>query len=199
MSPRRPGWSPCLPPTWWSLQPAHYGRHAPAHTWLLQPWLWLSPLEIQAWYESWEQMHLAWYCCMGCVWCVWVCVSVCVCLLTWSRDSMNKSKLALSLLIPDLGQLGRVHLHGFSRLTVRRVERRRIKWEKHSTKKNWGKGEHEADECYSSCQQHQQDLHLHFNNQCVYGAVHKDKGLCPRNNRKMDWNGKRISVLQSLI
>lgn len=43
---------------------------------------------------------------------------------TWSGDSMNISKLALSLLIPDLRQLGHVHLDGFISLTVRRAETR---------------------------------------------------------------------------
>lgn len=45
---------------------------------------------------------------------------VCVWWPTWSGDSMNVSKLALPLLIPDLGQLGQVHLHRFISLTGRR-------------------------------------------------------------------------------
>lgn len=39
---------------------------------------------------------------------------------------MDVSKLALSLLIPDLRQLGHVHFHWFIRLTVRRAEGRRM-------------------------------------------------------------------------
>lgn len=39
---------------------------------------------------------------------------------------MDVSKLALSLLIPDLGQLGHVHLHRFISLTGRIAERRGI-------------------------------------------------------------------------
>lgn len=39
-------------------------------------------------------------------------MTLCECVVaTWSGDSMNVSKLALFLLIPDLGQLGYVHLH----------------------------------------------------------------------------------------
>lgn len=51
-----------------------------------------------------------------------------MCWLTWSGDSMNVSKLALSLLVPDLGQLGHVHLHRFMSPTGGRAERRGIGW-----------------------------------------------------------------------
>lgn len=40
---------------------------------------------------------------------------------------MDVSKLALSLLIPDLGQLGHVHLHRFISLTGRRAERNNVR------------------------------------------------------------------------
>lgn len=47
--------------------------------------------------------------------------------LTWSRDSMNKSKLTLSLLIPDLRQLGHVHLYRFAGLTVKREGKKELR------------------------------------------------------------------------
>lgn len=46
---------------------------------------------------------------------------------TWSGDSVNISKLALSLLIPDLRQLGHVHPGWFISLTVGTEERNNVK------------------------------------------------------------------------
>lgn len=46
---------------------------------------------------------------------------------TWSRDAMNVSKLALSVLIPDFRQLGHVHLYGLA-----------VQLEEEKKRKAWG-------------------------------------------------------------